>query len=112
MLGNLEGRIPEGACLVMRSDQGWHYRIPACITALKRLGARQSMSRKGDCLDDAKAENFFSMTKTELYYDRSGDSIESFEPALEGCIRWCNCKRVELRLSGRSPVEFELSQAA
>ena len=48
---------------------GWQYQVPAYRLALERMGIAQSMSRKGNCLDNAKAENFFSMVKTELYYD-------------------------------------------
>ncbi len=48
---------------------GWQYQMPAYRLALERMGIAQSMSRKGNCLDNAKAENFFSMVKTELYYD-------------------------------------------
>lgn len=112
MLRKLEERMPEGTSPIMHSDQGWHYQMPAYIMTLKRLGVRQSMSRKGNCLDNAKAENFFSMVKTELYYDWEGDSIEDLEADLEDYIRWYNHKRVKLRLNGSSPVEFRLNRAA
>ncbi len=48
---------------------GWQYQMPAYRLTLERMGIAQPMPRKRDCLDNAKAENFFSMVKTELYYD-------------------------------------------
>ena len=76
------------------------------------MGIAQSMSRKGNCLDNAKAENFFSMVKTELYYDWEGDDPDIFERDLEKYIDWYNNVRIKRRLDGSSPVEYRLSRAA
>ena len=85
---------------------------PAYRLALERMGIAQSMSRKGNCLDNAKAENFFSMVKTELYYDWEGDDPDIFERDLEKYIDWYNNVRIKRRLDGSSPVEYRLSRAA
>ena len=69
MLAGLEGRLDGEDAPLLHSDMGWQYQMPAYRLALERMGIAQSMSRKGNCLDNAKAENFFSMVKTELYYD-------------------------------------------
>ena len=62
--------------------------------------------------DSAKAENFFSMVKTELYYDWEGDDPDIFERDLEKYIDWYNNVRIKRRLDGSSPVEYRLSRAA
>lgn len=70
------------------------------------------MSRKGNRLDNAKAENFFSTVKTELYHDREGDDPDIFERDLEKHIDRYNNVRIKRRLDGSSPVERRLSRAA
>ena len=70
------------------------------------------MSRKGTRLDNAKAENFFPMVKTELYYDWEGDDPDIFERGPEKYIGWCNNVRIKRRLDGSGPVEYRLSRAA
>ena len=73
---------------------------------------RLSCSRTGNCRDSAKAENFFSMVKTELYCDWEGDDPDIFERDLEKYIDWYNNVRIKRRLDGSSPVEYRLSRAA
>ena len=112
MLAGLEGRLDGEGAPLLHSDMGWQYQMPAYRLALERMGIAQSMSRKGNCLDNAKAENFFSMVKTELYYDWEGDDPDIFERDLEKYIDWYNNVRIKRRLDGSSPVEYRLSRAA
>ena len=112
MLAGLEGRLDGGDAPLLHSDMGWQYQMPAYGLALERMGIARSMSRKGNCLDNAKAENFFSMAKTELYYDWEGDDPDIFERDLEKYIDWYNNVRIKRRLDGSSPVEYRLSRAA
>ena len=86
--------------------------MPAYGLALERMGAARPMSRKGNCLDSAKAENFFSMVKTEPYCDWEGDGPDIFERDLEKYIDWYNNVRIRRRLDGSSPVEYRLGRAA
>jgi transposase InsO family protein len=65
--------------LMLHSDQGWHYRIAPYQLALKQKGITQSMSRKGNCLDNAVMENWFGIMKTEFFYQKKFDDIESFK---------------------------------
>ena len=67
-----------------------------------------SMSRKGNCLDNACAENFFSLLKTELLYLQEFTSVEHFISELTDYIDWHNNKRIKLKLDGLSPVEYRL----
>lgn len=112
MLAGLEERMEEGDAPLLHSDMGWQYQMPVYRFALERMGVTQSMSRKGNCLDNAKAENFFSMVKTELYYDWTGDDPDRFVKELEAYIDWYNNVRIKRRLNGSSPVEYRLGQAA
>jgi len=62
--------IPKaGDCsqLMLHSDQGWHYQMSKYQYLLKSNGITQSMSRKGNCLDNAVMENFFGILKSELF---------------------------------------------
>ena len=54
--------------LILHSDQGWQYQMKSYQNLLKAKGITQSMSRKATCLDNAVAENFFGLLKTELFY--------------------------------------------
>ncbi len=104
LLDRLLERMPEDARPVLHSDMGWQYQMPAYRLTLERMGIAQPMPRKRDCLDNAKAENFFSMVKTELYYDWEGDDPDIFERDLERYIDWYNNVRIKRHLDGSSPV--------
>lgn len=92
--------------LIMHSDQGWHYQHTTYQKMLKDNGITQSMSRKGNCLDNAMMENFFGLMKNELLYVNRFASIEEFERELKKYIIWYNNKRIKLRLKGMSPVQY------
>ena len=92
--------------LILHSDQGWHYQHSSYQKMLKDKEIIQSMSRKGNCLDNAMMENFFGLMKNELLYINKFDSIEAFEMELRKYIWWYNNKRIKLRLNGMSPVQY------
>ncbi len=96
--------IPEN-CMI-HSDQGWHYQHKNYQKLLKDNGITQSMSRKGNCLDNAMMENFFGLMKKELLYLHKWDSIEQFKAALREYVDYYNNKRIKLRLNGLSPVQY------
>ncbi|EHS4094791.1 IS3 family transposase, partial [Escherichia coli] len=74
--------LAEGEKPLLHSDQGWHYRIKSYQSALADKGLVQSMSRKGNCLDNAVMENFFGHLKEEMYYRRDYRSVEELENAV------------------------------
>lgn len=92
--------------LTIHSDQGWHYQNTLYQKMLKDKCIVQSMSRKGNCLDNSMMENFFGLMKNELLYVNDFDSIESFEKELKKYIIWYNTKRIKLRLNGMSPAQY------
>ena len=102
--GNLDG-------LILHSDQGWQYQHYGYQAWLKKHNIIQSMSRKGNCLDNAMAENFFGIMKSELLYSQNFESPKAFIKALDEYILYYNNKRIKLRLKGKSPVQYRtLSQ--
>ncbi|MDS1123671.1 IS3 family transposase [Escherichia coli] len=98
--------LAEGEKPLLHSDQGWHYRIKSYQSALADRGLVQSMSRKGNCLDNAVMENFFGHLKEEMYYRRDYRSVEELENAVSEYITYWNQKRIKLSLGGLSPVEY------
>lgn len=92
--------------LIFHSDQGWQYQMKAYQQQLRDKGIQQSMSRKGNCLDNCVMENFFGLLKSELLYLQEFTSIEHFKTELEDYISWYNTKRIKGKLKGLSPVEY------
>lgn len=92
--------------LVLHSDQGWHYQHAIYQNRLRQTGITQSMSRKGNCLDNAVMENFFGLLKSELIYLMKFSSIEHFESELNDYIYYYNNNRIKTKLKGLSPVLF------
>ena len=66
------------------------------------------MSRKATCLDNAVAENFFGLLKTELFYLEKFDSIDQLEKAIVDYIDYYNNRRIKLKLNGLSPVQYRI----
>ena len=95
-----------GSGAVAHSDQGFQYQHISYQMLLEELGCTQSMSRKGNCLDNAAAESFFARLKTEFFYGRTFASLNDFYERLDRYIWWYNHKRIKTDLGGLSPVEF------
>ena len=66
MLEKAFSKIPDNTQLIFHSDQGWQYQHKTYQMMLSGKGIRQSMSRKGNCLDNSVMENFFGLLKSEL----------------------------------------------
>ena len=97
--------------LVIHSNQGWQYQHYGYRQRLAKHKVIQSMSRKGNCLDNAMAENFFGIMKSELLYAEKFESADTFIMALEEYIDYYNNIRIKSRLKGKSPVQYRaLSQ--
>jgi len=92
--------------LILHSDQGFHYRSNEYIDRLKDVKIVQSMSRKGNCFDNAVIENFFGHLKCEFVYLEEFKSIEEFTIKLHEYMYWYNNKRTKSKLNGLSPIEF------
>nr|WP_230110424.1 IS3 family transposase [Stenotrophomonas lactitubi] len=101
----IEKLSPEDRPMI-HSDQGWHYQHENYRHKLERHCLKQSMSRRGNCLDNAAMESFFGTLKSEFFYLNSFDSIESLEAGLVEYIRYYNEDRIKLKLKGLSPVKY------
>lgn len=99
---NLEGTI-------LHTDQGWQYQHTGYCQRLAQKHIIQSMSRKGNCLDNAVIENFFGIMKTELLYAQKFQTTEDFITELKQYINYYNNKRIKLKLNGMSPINFRVS---
>lgn len=113
MLEKAFQKIPDNTNLILHSDQGWQYQMKQYQHLLKEKGIRQSMSRKGNCLDNSLAENFFGLLKSELFYMKEYKTIEELEKDIIEYIDYYNNKRIKGKLKGMSPVQYRVhSQAA
>jgi len=106
MLSKALKGVKKKSGLILHSDQGWHYQHAAYQKMLKKKGVIQSMSRKGNCLDNAKMENFFGLLKSELLYLQNFSSMEEFEKELKEYIFYYNNFRIKQKLKGLSPVQY------
>jgi len=91
---------------IFHSDQGWMYQQEAYTKALEDNQIQQSMSRKGNCLDNSIMENFFSILKREIYIGKTYYSYEQLEKAIEEYIQYYNNERIKERLGYCSPVQY------
>jgi putative transposase len=92
--------------LVLHSDQGWQYQMRKYQQMLKANGIIQSMSRKGNCLDNAIMENFFGTLKSELFYLKEYESTAQLKIDIKDYICYYNKERLKLNLNGMSPMEY------
>ncbi|WP_449403865.1 IS3 family transposase [Exiguobacterium artemiae] len=106
MLDKAIGKLDGKARPILHSDQGWHYQYRAFTGTLHEHGITQSMSRKGNCLDNAAIESFFAVLKSELLYLKEFDDMDHFKCELERYIEYYNHRRIKRRLKNLSPVEY------
>ena len=104
MLDKAFARIPDGTNLILHSDQGWQYQHKQYQRMLKAKGIQQSMSRRGNCLDNAVIENFFGLLKSELLYLQKFESMEHFKKELVDYLDYYNNRRSKAKLKGLPPA--------
>ena len=99
-------KLRRGDRPILHSDQGWQYRMSAYQRALQEKGVVQSMSRKGNCLDNAAMESFFAVLKSEFFYLNKFSSVDDLQAGLEKYIHYYNHDRIKMKLKGLSPVQY------
>lgn len=94
--------------LILTSDQGWQYQMQEYHNALEEKGIIQSMSRKGNCLDNSPMENFFGKMKNEMFfgYEYTFNTLEELKKEMEDYISYYNNQRITEKLKGLTPVEY------
>ncbi|AHG73456.1 transposase-like protein [Mannheimia sp. USDA-ARS-USMARC-1261] len=95
-----------GAKPILHSDQGWQYQMSCFQTICQQNGIRQSMSRKGNCLDNGAMESFFGRLKTECYFGKKFETFAELKKAIHDYIHYYNNERIQVKLKGLSPVEY------
>lgn len=111
MLDNAFLRLRKEDRPLLHSDQGWQYQMAEYRNKLAARNITQSMSRKGNCLDNAVIESFFGTLKSELFHQTRFDSTADLEKAIHHYIDYYNHHRIKIKLGGLSPVEYR-TQAA
>lgn len=106
MLKKAFKKIPNNTKLVLHSDQGWQYQMKQYQYLLKQKGIKQSMSRKGNCLDNAIIENFFGILKSEMFYTQKFKSIEELKNEIKEYIKYYNTDRIKSNLNKMSPIKY------
>ena len=99
-------KIPDQTNLLLHSDQGWQYQMRQYQRLLQDKGIIQSMSRKGNCLDNAVIENFFGILKSELFYLNKYNSISQLKKDIKEYIEYYNNERIKKDLSAMRPIEY------
>lgn len=111
MLSKAFSRINNLDGIILHSDQGWQYQMKRYQRELKQHGIIQSMSRKGNCLDNSVMENFFGLLKTEMFYKHEFQSTEHLISEIESYIDYYNNKRIKCKLKGLSPVQYRIQSS-
>lgn len=104
--------LTSGQQPLVHSDQGFQYRHRSWRALLANAEARQSMSRKGNCYDNAVMENFFGHLKSEMFHHHRFDTVQDFTTALDTYITWYNTERISTTLKGLSPVQYRAQALA
>lgn len=108
MLQEALHKMPSLREAILHSDQGWQYQHNLYRHILKQNGIIQSMSRKGNCIDNAMMESFFGSMKSELLYSNNYNNMEDFTEDLVEYINYYNMERIKLRLDGMSPIKYRM----
>ena len=94
--------------LIFHSDQGWQYQMQPYHKVLKEQGIIQSMSRKGNCLDNSPMENFFGIMKREMFYGHEYEfkTLDELRIAMKEYIKYYNTQRITVKLKGLTPIQY------
>lgn len=112
MLNKALAKLAGKEAPLLHSDQGWQYQMSAYRRQLAARGLIQSMSRKGNCLDNAAMESFFGTLKSEFFHLNRFDSIEQLQAGIRQYIHYYNHDRIKTKLKGLSPVQYRTQALA
>ncbi|WP_258866821.1 IS3 family transposase [Actinobacillus ureae] len=106
MLKQAVAKLPQDAKPTLHSDQGWQYQMAGYQDMLRKHHIKQSMSRKGNGLDNGAMESFFGRLKTECYFGKRFETFEQLEKVIHAYIHYYNNERIQVKLKGLSPVQY------
>ncbi|MBU4011327.1 MAG: IS3 family transposase [Proteobacteria bacterium] len=98
-------QIPSLKSILIHSDQGVHYTNPEYISGIKELNMIQSMSRKGNCIDNAPIESFFGHFKDDVDY-KICKTFEELKKMISEYMEYYNNKRYQWDLKKMTPVQY------
>ena len=106
MLQILMDAKPAGVEPILHSDMRWQYQHETYISTLAENGFIQSMSRKGNCIDNGATEQVFGHIKDEFFRGQDWQTFESFKADLDAYITHWNTTRRQVKLKGLTPAEY------
>lgn len=106
MVGKAIGKLNISNKPILHSDQSWQYQMILFQENLRNHGIIQSMSRRGNCLDNAVIENFFGILKTECFHGKKFVDIADLTKELHSYIHYYNHDRIKMKFGALSPVQF------
>ncbi len=112
LLDQLLGKKPDSATPVLHSDMGWQYQHSMWCSRLRDAGIIQSMSRKGNCIDNAATEQIFGHIKDEFFRGQEWECFEDFKQDLDEYIIHWNTRRRQVKLGGLTPEEYRNQSVA
>ncbi len=111
MLDGLFAKLPKHVTPIFHSDQGWQYQHAEYQRLLAKHNIKQSMSRKGNCMDNGAMENFFGRLKVEMFYGEKFETVDEFINCLKEYIYYYNNERIVSKLK-MSPVKYRAHSLA
>lgn len=111
MLRKALDKLGPGQQPMVHSDQGWHYQMSVYRKMLSDRNLVQSMSRKGNCFDNASMESFFAVLKTECFHKHKFANISALMETVHEYIRYYNTVRISTGLGGLTPVQYRVKHA-
>ena len=112
LLDQLVSKKPKGSRPILHSDMGWQYQQAGWCGRLEEAGVVQSMSRKGNCIDNGATEQVFGHIKDEFFRGRTWPDFESFKADLDDFVVHWNTRRRQVKLKGLTPEEFRRQSLA
>lgn len=105
-MDELQKHLKKGLKPILHSDQGWQYQVTEYQQRLKNMNIIQSMSRKGNCHDNAPVESFFNLMKRECLNRYQIDNLTSLRNIVNHYVDWFNNGRISMNKNGLTPVEY------
>ena len=93
---------------ILHSDQGWQYRMEKYRRHLELRSITQSLSRRGNCFDNAAMESFFGTLKSEYFHLTNFTGLDELKAGLDDYIRYYNVDRIKLKLGYLIPIDFRM----
>ncbi len=108
MLDQAFKKYPNLNGLILHSDMGWQYQHQTYQLRLKHMGIKQSMSRKGNCIDNCIMESFFGTLKNEMFYgyEPTFKTFKELKEAITKYVNYYNNERIKSKTKWMPPSKY------